>query len=127
MDVCNPRDLWNWPDGVSSVWGYIYLVNDNGWADSGDFLQPDNWASIRQRVTDGRKVRWVPERMGQEVAYPILWMDLTRIWDGGVVGNFMANEKEPLGTHVGYQDGHIEWVRGKDMKERFRGSATLLW
>jgi prepilin-type N-terminal cleavage/methylation domain-containing protein len=127
MDICNPRDLWDWADGVSSVWGYVCLVNDNGWADSGDFVQPDNWASIRQQVSVGRNVRWVPEKIGQDVAYPILWMDLTRIWNGGIVGNFMKDDTKPLGTHVGYLDGHIEWVRGDDMKERFRGSATLLW
>jgi hypothetical protein len=39
----------------------------------------------------------------------------------------MKDDTKPLGTHVGYLDGHIEWVRGDDMKERFRGSATLLW
>lgn len=130
-DICQGRDLWDWPGGTSSVWGYICLVNDNGWADSGNFMEPDNWESIKDRVTEGDRrnqtIRWVPDRMGEEVAYPIMWMDLAREYNGGVVANFMKDDTKPRGTHVGYMDGHVEWVRGEDMKPRFKGSATLFW
>lgn len=130
MDICSSpnRNLWDWEGGDAfSVFGYISLVNDTGWADGGAFMEPDNWEIIRPLVSHGQEIRWVPERMGQEVAYPILWMDLTRQWGGTVVGNFMRNEREPKGTHVGYMDGHVEWVDGNEMQPRWRGSATIYW
>ena len=94
--------------------------------------RPDNWDSIKDKVSSstGRgetTIRWVAKRASEKVVYPILWMDLCRKYNGQVVGNFMESDNEPLGTHVGYIDGRIEWKAGKDMKIRYKGSAHLLW
>ena len=73
---------------------------------------------------------WYPPFEGamiDEAAYPILWMDLCRIFQGQIVGNFMGSDNKPIGVHIGYLDGSIEWKPGKDMKVRYRGSANLLW
>jgi len=134
-DHCQDRDLWDFSGG-DTVFGYACMINDqvgantSGWA-TGDFEEPDNWERIKDKVSfkEGRttKVRWVPRRLGVEVAYPLLFMDLCRIYNGQIVGNFMKNDEEPLGVHVGYLDGHIEWVDGDKMKVRYRGGADVLW
>ncbi len=139
VDVCSKpkKNLWDWGgrEGEASVFGYACLVNDNGWADEGEFSRPDNWSAVEPRVTTENdngdvEVRWVPERLGQEVAYPILWTDLSATWANERLGNFMhgRRDQEMEGTHVGYLQGHVEWVRGRDLKARYRGSGvTLFW
>lgn len=64
------RELWDWPDGVSSVWGYVCFTNDNGWPNQVSFVQPDNWNRIKDQVTVGNQIRWVPDGTGAEAAYP---------------------------------------------------------
>lgn len=134
-DHCLNRDLWDFNAG-DTVFGYACMVDDStspetsGWV-KGTFEYPDNWERIKHRVTsaEGRTttIRWVPKRTSEEVAYPILWMDLCRVFGGKVVGNFMASEDEPLGVHIGYLDGSIQWKPGGEMKVRYRGGANLLW
>jgi len=136
IDVCsNPRrDLWEWVKDESSIFGYSCLVNDNGWADEGDFVTPDNWEQIMHRVTvdegtDDEEIRWFLERTTQEVAYPILWMDISASWSNQRIGNFMKSGKgnRPEGVHVGYLDGSIKWINGPDMKARYRGPGLVLY
>ncbi|MGB6222117.1 type II secretion system protein [Haloferula sp.] len=135
LDHCQDRDMWDWQDHVS-VFGYTCLINDRSennanysWI-NGSFEEPDNWDRIEKRVTYqvGNKtaVRWVPERLGQEAAYPVLFADLCRILNGKVVGNFIR-DNQPLGVHVGYIDGHVEWVDGKSVKQRYNGPAKVFW
>lgn len=136
-DHCQNRDLWDFNSG-DSVFGYSCMVDDSptaeasGWVGMGTFEYPDNWERIRDQVstTTGRgetTIRWVAKRPSDEVAYPILWMDLCRIYQGQIVGNFMGSDDEPLGLHIGYMDGRVEWKAGKDIKVRFRGNVDLLW
>ena len=119
------------------MFGYACMVDDSpnveasGWV-VGSFEYPDDWERIKDRVStsNGRgpaTIRWVAKRTTDEVAYPILWMDLCRVYQGQVVGNFMSSDNEPIGAHIGYMDCHIEWKTGKDMKVRYRGGANLLW
>ncbi|MFZ9935461.1 MAG: type II secretion system protein [Luteolibacter sp.] len=135
-DHCQNRDLWDFNAG-DTVFGYACMVDDSpnaeasGWVD-GTFEYPDNWERIKDQVssTTGRgpaTIRWVAKRTTDEVAYPILWIDLCRVYQGQIVGNFMSSDNEPIGVHIGYLDGHIEWKTGKDMKVRYRGGANLLW
>lgn len=135
-DHCQNRDLWDFNAG-DSVFGYACMVDDSptaeasGWV-TGSFEYPDNWERIKDQVStsNGRgpaTIRWVAKRTSDEVAYPILWMDLCRVYQGQIVGNFMTSDNEPIGVHVGYMDGHIEWKTGKEMKVRYKGGANLLW
>lgn len=135
-DHCQNRDLWDFAAG-DTVFGYACMVDDSpsvnasGWV-KGAFEVPDNWERIKDQVssiTDQgvTKIRWVAKRATDEVAYPILWMDLCRIYQGQIVGNFMGSDNKPLGVHIGYIDGHVEWKSGKDMKVRYRSGANLLW
>lgn len=135
-DHCQNRDLWDFSAG-DTVFGYACMVDDSptteasGWV-TGSFEYPDNWERIKDQVSEsnGRGpaiVRWVAKRTTEEVAYPILWMDLCRIYQGQIVGNFMSADNEPIGVHIGYMDGHIEWKSGKEMKVRYKSGANLLW
>jgi prepilin-type N-terminal cleavage/methylation domain-containing protein len=135
-DHCQNRDLWDFNAG-DTVFGYACMVDDSptlgasGWA-TGKFEYPDNWDRIKDRVSspngqEGTTIRWVAKRTTDEAAYPILWMDLCRVFQGQIVGNFMGSDNKPLGVHVGYMDGRVEWKPGKYMKVRYRGSANLLW
>lgn len=133
VDICsNPkRDLWQWggqEEEVASIFSFVCLVNDTGWADDGSFIEPDNWVQIQDRVQVEDRIRWVPERVGLEVAYPILWMDLAARWGNDTVANYMSGSGDLEGVHVGYLDGHVEWVRGPDLKPRWTGgTVTLYW
>jgi prepilin-type N-terminal cleavage/methylation domain-containing protein/prepilin-type processing-associated H-X9-DG protein len=127
-DIQLNRELWDWPDGVSSVWGYSCFVNDNGWPNKVSFVQPDNWNRIKDQVTVGNQIRWVPDGTGAEAAYPYLWMDIMRKYNGQMVGNFMKDGKLPLGVHIAYVDGHVEWVAGEKIKLRCNvNSSPLYW
>jgi prepilin-type N-terminal cleavage/methylation domain-containing protein len=126
-DIQLNRELWNWSSDMS-VWGYSCFVNDNGWASRVSFEQPDNWNHIKDRVTVGGQIRWVPDGTGAEAAYPYLGMDIMRKYNGQMVGNFMKDDKTPLGVHIAYIDSHIEWVPGSKIKLRCNvNSSPLYW
>lgn len=138
-DICsNPKqDLWDYQgEDESSLFSYACLVNNQSWGKTGTFLQPENWEDIRDRVTgeeveDGvDQIRWTPSRTtGQDVVYPVLWIDVTMDWNQKTIGNFMTkgSNPEPKGTHVGYLDGHVEWVLGKEMKARYSSQQLKLY
>lgn len=134
-DICSKPvvDLWDWHNSEeSSIFSYACLTYNPVWAEQGTFAVPDNWERIQDDVVDlidqQPVVRWVPERLSQEnVAYPILWIDLSTNWNARTIGNFMKGEKFD-GTHVGYLDGHVEWVNGPAMKQRFSTPGmSLFW
>lgn len=132
-DICaTPKlDLWDYQGTEeSSIFGYACLTYNPIWSEQGSFAQPDNWTIIEKRVRDqDGEIRWVPERTTQpDVAYPILWIDIATTWNNRIIGNFMKNERDFEGTHVGYLDGHVEWVNAKQMQRRFSSpGVSLFW
>ncbi len=132
-DVCSSpkRDLWEYGDGENptSIFSYVCLVHGEEWMAAGEFQLPDDWEVIKDRVTGEEEddIRWVPQRLSQEVVFPILWIDLHTKWGGSTIGNFVDGSGEPEGVHIGYLDGHIEWVSGKKMKARLQGPAAIYW
>jgi prepilin-type N-terminal cleavage/methylation domain-containing protein/prepilin-type processing-associated H-X9-DG protein len=141
VDICsNPKtDLWEYGGKEeSSLFAYACLIENEIWTESGTFVEPKNWLDIKDDVTNEDaeegspdRIRWTPSRMaGQKVAYPILWIDVAMVWNQQRIANFMAKQRdpEPKGTHIGYLDGHVEWVRGADMKVRFSTpQLSLSW
>ena len=130
MDTCSSpqRDLWDYGQGEeSSIFSYACLIQNPIWTATGVFVEPDNWDRIKDEVVDEDEVvRWTPSRLGQTVAYPILWIDVTARWNEQMIGNYL-NGDEPGGTHLGFLDGHVEWVRGNDMVERFSSPGLALF
>ena len=134
-DRCqNDIDLWNYggvDEGSSSLFSYACVIDDPVWTDSGQFLPPEpaEWERIRDDVynEDDDSYRFTPSRTGQEVAYPILWVDLAVVWNNKQLGNFEEGEKFK-GVHVGYMDGHVEWRQGPQVRPRFsRPGLVLHW
>ena len=135
-DRCqNGLDLWEYngsDEGSSSLFSYACLINDPIWTENGSFSipDPDVWERIKDRVynEDEDDYRWTPTRTGQEVAYPILWVDLAMNWNNRSLGNFMKKDGTPRGVHVGFLDGHIEWRQGTEIRQRFsKPGLTLYW
>ena len=51
----------------------------------------------------------------------------TARWNEQMIGNYLDGD-EPGGTHLGFLDGHVEWVRGNYMVERFSSpGVTVFW
>ncbi|MEC9054605.1 MAG: type II secretion system protein [Verrucomicrobiota bacterium] len=128
------RDLWNFggeEEGSSSLFSYACVIDDPVWTKDGEFVQPEQeeWQRIRDDVynEDDDTYRWTPKRTGgQEVAYPILWVDLAVVWNDRRIGNYQ--EGEEFNVHVGFMDGHVEWRQGTQVRERFsRPGLTLHW
>ena len=136
-DRCeNNVDIWNYggaEEGSSTLFSYAYLIDDPLWTEGGEFLPPDaaDWERIREDVynEEDDTYRWTPRRTGEKVVYDILWVDLAMIWNNRRIGNFhKQKEKEFQGVHVGYQDGHVEWHKGPEVRERFvKPGLTLYW
>ncbi|MGE9266896.1 MAG: type II secretion system protein [Verrucomicrobiales bacterium] len=139
-DICQNRELWDWQGGSSaSVWGYSYLVNDarNGegsdWGATGTFSPPEDFNQIKDSVTyvdenGEERIRWIPRNMYDQCVYPLLWADLTRVYNGEPVGNFMKSSGRLLGTNIARIDGSVEWIPEERLKERFsNGSLKLVW
>ena len=136
-DRCeNNVDIWNYggaEEGSSTLFSYAYLIDDPLWTEGGEFLPPDaaGWERIREDVynEEDDTYRWTPRRTGEKVVYDILWVDLAMIWNNRRIGNFhKQKEKEFQGVHVGYQDGHVEWHKGPEVRERFvKPGLTLYW
>ena len=51
------------------------------------------------------------------------------VWNNRRIGNFhKQSEKEFQGVHVGFMDGHVEWRKGTEVRERFvKPGLTLYW
>lgn len=129
-DVCqNNRDLWKYNgEETSSLFSYACLIDNLIWTEGGSFVPPEEWERIKDDIynEDEDDYRWTPARMSQDVAYPILWIDLAMVWNSKKQGNFMKKDGDPEGVHIGYLDGHVEWVR--KVKPRFsRPNLTLYW
>ncbi len=134
-DKCsNNTDLWNYggmEEGSSTLFSYAYMVDDPIWTEGGQFRQPDDWERIRDDIyiEEDDAYRWTPRRTGEQVAYDILWIDLAMVWSNRRIGNFhKQKEKNFEGVHVGYSDGHVEWHKGAEVRERFvRPGLVLYW
>ncbi|NNM28015.1 MAG: type II secretion system protein [Akkermansiaceae bacterium] len=123
---------WNeFGGGRSAVFSYVYLANDNGWADDKNRIKfPTD--DPRLAMFSGRKARSLPALPSHssevDVWYPYLWADLCRRFDGSLLANFMKNEDEAAGMNILFLDGHIEWRSGAQIKERYSaGSIQFYW
>ena len=66
----NTDDWWNWGNGSAySVWGYVYLANDNGWADRSNFRLKPRRGSV-QPTTAANDL--------DEPLYKQVWVDISR-------------------------------------------------
>ncbi len=62
------------------------------------------------------------------VWYPYLWADVCREFGGSFLANFMDNNGEVVGMNIVHMDGHCEWKKGPDIKERYsNGSLKFYW
>lgn len=144
----NKNDHWDMAgfEGKSSVWGYVYLGN-NQWlndlmtmADHRSFWVPTPDPKDRRPIT-AFKITDKPQR-------PLLWVDLTRSADGTMDdksgGNHIRGSIRPGtepgqfrlpirgGTNVGFLDSHVEWRHAAGMRlqyYRMAGSTRydLFW
>ncbi len=136
-DRCqNNTDIWNYggvDEGSSSLFSYACVIDDPVWTDGGEFLPPEpaEWERLKDDVynEDDDTYRWTPSRMGQKVAYPVLWVDLAVDWNNRTLGNYLEKkEKRFTGVHVGFMDGHVEWRERARVRKRFsRPGLTLYW
>ncbi|MBC2603688.1 type II secretion system protein [Puniceicoccus vermicola] len=121
---CPSNDEWsasryqNYNDW-DSVMGYVYYANDNEWV---------RQVYITDAPTSEDKDHAFVSSSFDNPTYRVLWSDLTRQY-GGSWGSG-ANHKSPSaenpdGQHVGFIDGHVEWVDWENMEERFVRAASL--
>ena len=123
----NTDDWWTWQNGTQySVWGYVYLANDNGWADRTPF---------RLKPRRGSSQPTVAATDLDEPLYRQLWIDLSRrlgnTWYNGThlgVNHFDPDASWPAGSNQGFLDGHVEWVDASDMEAQIpAGDHTVFW
>lgn len=113
----NAETFWNYSNSAR-VGGYLYLANDNNWAGS---------ITINGKTKDDAP--FFAKRMSDEAAFQHVWVDLTRQL-GGQWGTGVNHQKsgEPTGTHVGFRDGHVEWVPWKEISDRYmRVGSISMW
>ena len=118
-------NFWNWNNaGKESVWGYCYLAEDG----TGTMIK---WAPL----TTPDRTPYFPTTLADSPAFLVLWVDINRQWGSynwyGPDTRRGANHfsgKNPVGTNIGYIDGHCEWVDWRLMQARV-GSAgsSLFW
>jgi len=127
----NRDDFWDWPNGQSTVVGYIYYVgepeyNNTGYHTTNIVQQP----IFAQKNTD-------------RPFYPILWSDINRKYLGSWyrpgdpnpltrgVNHFDRSGQNPEGSNEGYLDGHVSWVKGMKFIQRpkmsFSGGGLTLY
>ena len=101
------------PEPVNSVWGYVYLVNDNDWADNYTAVAADPNISTRDLFA---------KRLVDEPEIKIMFTDVNRKWKGtwGQGANHTKGSK-PYGANTGYLDGHVEWKVFNDMQLQLEG------
>ncbi len=127
----NRDDFWTWPDGISTVLGYIYYAGQPEYeSDSYYTTLVPNKPVFAQKNTD-------------RPAYPIMWSDLNRKLDSSWmrpgdpnpltrgVNHFDRSGQNPEGSNEGYMDGHVVWVKGqkftKQSKMQFSGGSLLIY
>jgi prepilin-type N-terminal cleavage/methylation domain-containing protein len=126
----NDDALWNYNNGeTASVWGYVYLGDDNGW--------PNNYRFYREALPDYRdmKPKFAQFDTDQPM-YTVFWADLNRKWGGSFfrgtgqfgVNHFDQERSYPAGANEGFVDGHVEWVDNEDIVEQVRSAnLQLFW
>jgi prepilin-type N-terminal cleavage/methylation domain-containing protein len=122
---------WNdFEGGTTAVFSYIYLANDNGWAnDNSRFTRPsDSRARSFGRELDSLPA--TPKSTSEDrVWYPYLWADVCRRIGDDFLANFMTQDgRKVKGMNIIHMDGSGEWRPGKEIKSRYTGGgANFYW
>lgn len=120
----NRDDFWDWPGGLSSVWGYFYFGQTSkrygttgGWT----FSEPVSNPVFADSISD-------------KPSYSLLFADLNRQyadvgWFGaGRQGMNHAGRDNPEGSNHIFLDGHATWVTWEQMDMRmFSGVLEVFW
>ena len=107
-------------------------AEDPGWV-RGTFEYPDDWERIKQQVVyssgrGGEQFRWVAREVcPTRSPIPFSGQIFAGVFRGQTVGNFMSRDNEPLGVHVGYIDGRIEWNPREGDEGPLQRGANVLW
>lgn len=109
----NRDDFWNWPDGQSCVFGYVYYA-----------AEPSYNSKLSYYPKPISQQPIFAQRTSDSPYYTILWSDINRKMNGSWmrpgdpnplvrgVNHFDWKGKKPAGSNEGYLDGHVAWVRG---------------
>lgn len=119
-------DWWNWNNGSEhSVWGYVYLANDNGWADR---------TSFRLKPRRGSNQPSTASTDLDEPLYRQLWIDVSRrlgnSWYNGDhrgVNHFDPDASWPTGSNQGFMDGHAAWTDAADMNAEWTSAGHTMY
>ena len=116
--------------GRTAVFSYVYIANDNGWADDNSrFVRPTDDPRLAQFGRSIGSLHATPSSaFDDRVWYPYLWADVCRQFGDDFLANHMDSNGEVEGMNVVHMDGHCEWKNGRDIKERFSsGSLKFYW
>ena len=116
----NRDDYWNYGGaGVDAVWGYVYYLDDNGWASRGGNSFPGAPA--------GEQV--FAKRLQDDAYYRVMFTDVSRkyagSWGAGV--NHAKRSEAPAGCNVAGVDGSVTWTPGDAMRLRYQGPSFEGW
>ena len=114
-------DFWDWPDGRSTVLGYVY------WAGNEDYNKVlSNYPD--QSIFDGPQI--FAMKNTDNPHYKVLWTDINRKLNGDWkrpgdpdplmrgVNHFNRQGLAPEGSNEGYMDGHVEWANANKFVNR---------
>ncbi len=108
-------DFWDWPDGRSTVLGYVYYAGNEDY-NSNLSLYPD------RDIFDGPQI--FAMKNTDNPHYKVLWTDINRKLNGDWKrpgdpdpltrgGNHFNQQGDaPDGSNEGYLDGHVAWASG---------------
>lgn len=131
----NPRrnrdDFWNFTDGTSALFAYVYYVGEPAWNQKNLHYRPvTNQQAFAMKSTDAPRYRIVWGDMN--CTYSNSWF---YFWRGDPNPFSRANHvnrlgNAPAGGNESYLDGHVEWVSGRRFLREPRmgfGSDFLLY
>jgi len=107
----NRDDFWNWPDGVNSVFGYLYYVGNEEYNRRRDY-HPNPSVFTNQPLFALKHT--------DNPHYRIVWSDITRKQNGTWkrpgdadplmrgVNHFNRQGDAPEGSNESFHDGHVE-------------------
>jgi hypothetical protein len=126
----NRDDFWSYPDGTSTVLGYIYYVGEPDWNTTRNL----HYRPVTNQPIFALKATDTPH-------YQLVWGDINRKYQNSWfrpgdpnpltrgVNHFNRSGNAPAGANEGYLDGHVEWKNGRkflrEPRMRFGGSLLL--
>ncbi len=115
--------------GSTAVFSYVYLANDNGWADDNSrFVRPTD-ARARSFGRELATMKATPRSLHDDrVWYPYLWADICRKIGDDFLANFMTRDGKVKGMNIIHMDGSGQWIEGAQVEQRYNsGGGTFYW